>query len=163
MSLLWFEGFDWIATGTTGTAATNVLEDTHYMFASFGSGSRGIVDNTNIDRPGNGLRFGFGHSLRTNKLRETGPSTSNTFIMGFFLRTPASISNNSDLIFVFSQNIIQFTIESNSDGSLDLNRGFSTVIATSPVVFTTSNDYYVEFKVVVDDRTQNGQRISDKQ
>ena len=148
MALLWFDGFDWLATPTQGNTLSDEL-DKYYLFHEFGaSASNGVVDNPNVDRSGNALQFGNSHYIRTQKLRETGSSTSNVCIIGFFLRTPASFSNNSRFIEIWSQAGIQCLIEVDSGGTLETQaRRSPHPFATSSYAFDTENDYYVEFKV----------------
>jgi hypothetical protein len=98
-----------------------------------------------------GLQLDAGHDFRTRKLRN--PDDTTTLIFGFFITTPPTFGGLLDILWIVCGQTVQCGFESNSDGTLDFQRGTSGPLGTSTFAFSTDTDYYVEFKIVIADGT----------
>lgn len=155
MALLWCEGWEWLS-GTATRDQLNPVMTTWYPIWDIGTGTGQPLVTT---RTGfQGLQLDTNHNFRTRKLRN--PDDANTtLIFGFFITTPPTIDGLNDIILIVCGQSIQCSFESNTDGTLDFFRGISVNLGTSTFAFSTSTDYYIEFKIVIADGTSGSMEM----
>lgn len=156
MSLLFTEGFDWTDSALTGADldTTYSRKERGFLPINF---TTGVTDASIIT--GRGGRGGAWDSGNTANHRLVAPpirdvTSSGEFIIGFAIKTPSTLANNSPFLWIDSGTGVQLTIRVNSNGSLSAYRGNIFVLGTSSTsLFTTDSWYYWEFKITIDDST----------
>jgi len=143
------EGFEWLASITYNDFKTEMARWWH----NYDTGS-GVSDAMNATRTGFvGLALASGGQDWAFRKYRQPDDTDNTFIIGMYVETPSSFSNFTDILRVWCGENPQFTFETNSDGTLDFQRGSATILGTSTFAFSTNTKYYIEIKVVIADGT----------
>ena len=145
MSLLLIEGFEHLNNAFTDTQVNDELYKMNFNAPSVGNGAV-VTSRTGFQ----GIELDNGDSIRTNKLQD--PTGNTTVLIGFFWRTPSSFATNRDLLYIYGGQTIQCGVRTTgTSGAVQFRRGTTTTLGTSSYTFSASNDYYVEFKIVVDD------------
>ena len=145
MTMLFIEGFEHLDTGITDAE----LED--YLALWYLGKSVNDATPIQTSRTGFvGLQFDLGQFITTRKLQQPGGDT--TLICGFYFKTPSSFNNGTDLLRVWCGANEQCQVEWTGGGTLVFKRGV-TNLDTSVFTFSTSNEYYIEFKIVINDST----------
>ena len=152
MTLLYTEGFDW----TDPSLTMQALEDT---YARKHKGQQQVEFLIGVDSSivtGRGGRGGAWDSGGNSGNRLNAPvmrdgAVESEYIMGYAVKTPATLQNNVKFLSVDLGSQIQLAVRVNSDGSITARRGDSVTLGTSPTgLFTTSTWYHFEFKIVLD-------------
>ncbi len=146
MALLWMEGWEWLTGSESRDDVTTRMEEHRYWSTSIGTGAGALFTSRGSFQ---GLELDSGHLFYTPSLKDFGASTEDTFIGGLYLKTPSSLGA-TNLFRVYCGPDVQFTITILATGELELNRGTSTSISTTTTQLVVSNEYYLEFKVKVD-------------
>lgn len=155
MALLWCEGWEWLS-GTATRDQINPIMTTWYPVWDIGTGTGQPLVATRTGYQG--LQLDTGHDFQTRKLRDP-DDTNKTLIFGFYLTTPGAFGNNLEILRVLCGQAVQCSFEINTAGTLDFQRGVSVVLDTSTYAFSVSNDYYVEFKIVIGDGTDGSMEM----
>lgn len=143
MTILQLEGFEHLDTGITDPEAEDYIS-LWFLGKSLGNATPIVASRTGFL----GLQFNLGNFITTRKLQQADGNT--TLILGFYYKTPSAFSNGTDFFRVWCGPTEQCQVEWNGGGTLDFKRS-STILGTSTYTFATSNEYYIEFKVVIDD------------
>lgn len=132
MALLQLESFDHITTGALA------LSDKWH--AVYYTNTEPLI-STSAGRSQNGLRLSKGaHAYMTI------PDTQ-TLIVGFSFR-PQELANKT-ICFFRDEETVQVSLTLGASGLIHVNRGHSTILATSTNPLQTGQFYYIEFKVTV--------------
>lgn len=151
MTLLYAEGFDW-------TNPSLVAQDLETTYARKHKGPEQVEFLVSTDssivtgRGGRGGAWDSGSS-GSNRLNAP-PMRDNTvespYIMGYAIKTPATLSDNVKFLSIDVGGQKQLAFRVNNDGSIVARRNDTTTLGTSPTgLFTTSTWYHFEFKVTI--------------
>jgi len=147
MALLLIEGWEWLSGSETREDIATRMDEFEYWKTSVGSGAGGLLTTRGVFQ---GLELDNGDSFWTRPLKDFGSGSDATFICGLYVKTPGTLAT-TDFIRVYCGATLQFTIQILATGELRLQRGGATTISTTTTTLSTSNEYYLEFKVLVND------------
>lgn len=151
MSLLYAEGFDW----TDPSLVAQALETTYARKHKGPEQVEFLVGTDSSIVTGRGGRGGAWDSGGSGSNRLNAPimrdgSVASPCIMGFALKTPATLSNNALFMSIDLGAREQLGFRVNSDGSITARRNDATVLGTSPTgLISTSTWYHWEFKCTI--------------
>lgn len=156
MALLFTEGFDWTDSSLTGADLVTTYSRKERGFIPINFTGGGTDASIIIGRGGRGGAWDSGntatHRLVAPPVRDI--TASGEFIIGFAIKTPSTLANNSAFLWIDTGTSNQLTIRVNSNGSLSAYRGNIFVLGTSSTgLFNTDSWYYWEFKITIDDST----------
>lgn len=144
MAMLFCEGFEWLTSSTTRTEWETYGLRYWYGMNMSGASSTPFVTSRGTDI---GLELDNSNAITTMKLQD--PDGDTTLVFGFYYKTPATFSAGN-WVQIFCGVNEQCVLEINTDGTVDFLNS-STILATSTYAFSTSNEYYIEFKIVISD------------
>lgn len=151
MTLLYAEGFDW----TDPSLIAQDLETTYARKQKGPTQVEFLIGTDSSIVTGRGGRGGAWDSGSSGSNRLNAPivrdgSVDSPYIMGYAVKTPATLSNNALFLTIDLGGQTQLGIRVNSNGSITALRKNTTALGTSPTgLFTTSTWYHFEFKVTI--------------
>ena len=148
VSLLFIDGFEWLGSGATITQAdVDLLR--FYEEVEIAAPSASVATSTSRGSF-RGVNLGAINTtyLQTEPVQATGGNA--TVIVGFYLKTPASLPTAARLLTIRAGVEAQCHVNMDTAGNLTFYRS-SNVLGTVSSVLAANTEYYLEFKIVVDD------------
>jgi len=155
MALLHLEGFEWLSSITRDNLTTEM--DRWWSWSDTGTGASDAMQTSRTGYVGLALTA-ISQDWTFRKHRQP-DDADNTLVIGMFIKTPTVLSSFTEILRAYAGESVQFSFQSNSDGTLDFYRGTGSLLGTSTFAFSANTKYYVEFKVVVGDGTNGSMEM----